>query len=477
MRKVNWTLLITGMLLLTELVFGALPEYEIIDLGTLGGPSSYPSGINDAGQVVGNSRTADGLGRGFLWDDVNGMSELGSNVQSAIAINNNGQIVGSPPLTGSFVTTYFIWDSETGFVELTAFERHVVIFPATTARAINDSVQVVGTTFIRGLSEPPGIFLNLDYHASLWDSINGITDLGTLGGRDSFAYNINESGIVVGASTTGILYKKAHAFLWDSINGMTDLGTLRNNDSSAWAINNFDKVVGTSVINEPDENERAINHAFVWTSKEGMIDIHDSSYLSSIAVEINDADQVVGIISTNMHIDHLRGIIGFGGIIGSPWEPAQNQSSAFLWDKRYGMVDLNDLLDEDSGWDHLSSAKGINNKGQIVGYGVTNDGERHGFLMTPIQDSLYISLNIQNAIDENYEALETIDAALDKEWTVVDALNEMLASRDFGDLNRRDIRRAKLSICISIYRQMRSKTELRRSIKGLERSLDLLNAD
>ncbi len=66
MRKVNSMLVITGMLFLSKLAFGVLPEYEIIDLGTLGGSSSYPLGINDTGQVVGKSQTVDRLTRGFL---------------------------------------------------------------------------------------------------------------------------------------------------------------------------------------------------------------------------------------------------------------------------------------------------------------------------------------------------------------------------------------------------------------------------
>ncbi len=403
MRKVKSMLVIVGMLLLTELAFGTLPEYEIIDLGTLGGSSSYPLGINDAGQVVGTSRTADGIiGRthGFLWDEVGGMIDMTEllddsldcdYITSAIAINNNEQIVCRAhrtylmdvPKHLRMREPYFLWDSETGFVELTAFESLGLGIMGDSVRAINDNMQVVGTV---GTISPAFALSSLESHAVLWDSINGITDLGTLGGRDSYANNINADGIVVGASTTGLLYEndraEAHAFLWDSINGMTDLGTLSSNDSSAWAINNFDKVVGASVINELDENERAINHAFVWTYEEGMIDIHDSSYASSIALGINDNDQVVGIVSDKMHIHHSGGFIIYEGIICSPWGCPQNRS-AFLWDKRYGMVNLNDILPEDSGWDYLESAKGINNKGQIIGLGSIN-GQKHAFLLNPI---------------------------------------------------------------------------------------------
>ncbi len=405
MRKVNSILVIAGILFLSKLAFGALPEYEIIDLGTLGGLSSNPLDINDAGQVVGTSRPADGLGHGFFWDDVNGMIDMTELLDEslewdyityAIAINNKGQIVCrarhanymDSPLPIERMEPYFLWDSEIGFVELTAFEGRYL--RGDSVRAVNDNMQVVGTTLVTRFSDTPHVFssISIDNHASLWDGINGITDLGSLGEGDSYAYNINTAGKVVGASATGFIYEndrdEVHAFLWDSDNGMTDLGTLNSNDSSAWAINNLDKVVGASVAYVADENERAINHAFVWSETDGMIDIHDSSYLSSIAFGINDADQVVGIVSSNMHIGHLGGgvmfVFGFGL---PPINPLSPYCSAFLWDQRYGMVDLNNLLLEDSGWDYLESAKGINNKGQIIGVGVTN-GQKHAFLLNPV---------------------------------------------------------------------------------------------
>jgi probable HAF family extracellular repeat protein len=46
------------------------------------------------------------------------------------------------------------------------------------------------------------------------------------------------------------------------------------------------------------------------------------------------------------------------------------------------LTDLNSLIPADSGW-ILNSATAINNKGQIVGFGINPNGVQHAFLPTP----------------------------------------------------------------------------------------------
>jgi probable HAF family extracellular repeat protein len=50
--------------------------YQLVDLGTLGGESSYATAINDRGHVVGSSQTSTGDWHGFLWRDGR-MTDLG----------------------------------------------------------------------------------------------------------------------------------------------------------------------------------------------------------------------------------------------------------------------------------------------------------------------------------------------------------------------------------------------------------------
>jgi len=81
----------------------ATVTYTITDLGTLGGSSSSPSGINASGQVVGYSYTAGNLStHAFLYSDgamvdLNSLTGPASGWQQldyAQGINDAGQIVG-----------------------------------------------------------------------------------------------------------------------------------------------------------------------------------------------------------------------------------------------------------------------------------------------------------------------------------------------------------------------------------------------
>jgi probable HAF family extracellular repeat protein len=75
---------------------------SVIDLGNLGGATNVAIAINNQGQVVGNSDLVVGgsdLGvHAFLWEEGSGMQDLGTlpgDVQSnASAINDSGEVVG-----------------------------------------------------------------------------------------------------------------------------------------------------------------------------------------------------------------------------------------------------------------------------------------------------------------------------------------------------------------------------------------------
>jgi probable HAF family extracellular repeat protein len=79
--------------------------------------------------------------------------------------------------------------------------------------------------------------------------------LGTLGGRESEAADINATGQVVGNSTRAD--GKTHAFLWSS-GAMSDLGTLGGTTSFASSINSAGSIAGISQVRS------GAYHATLW---------------------------------------------------------------------------------------------------------------------------------------------------------------------------------------------------------------------
>jgi probable HAF family extracellular repeat protein len=148
-----------------------------------------------------------------------------------------------------------------------------------------------------------------------------------------------------------------HAVLWERDGTAIDLGSLGGPISGASAINNRGDVSGTSTT--ADGSTRP----FLWTP--------ESRTLLELVPPAGFPTAINGCCKT---INDRREIVGF------LFNPDFTQQHAFLW-KNGVMVDLNDLIAQDSQW-ILQMAAGINDSGQIAGQGLIN-GETHAFLATP----------------------------------------------------------------------------------------------
>jgi uncharacterized repeat protein (TIGR01451 family) len=218
-----------------------------------------------------------------------------------------------------------------------------------------------------------------------------MTDLGTLpGGTISGAFGINTSGQVTGFSDgTGF---GQHAFLYSS-GVMTDLGTLPGGTSAVGrAINTSGQVTGDS------DGFGFVDHAFLYSSGV-MSDLGTlPGGIGSRGFAINDSGHVTGDAAVNFtshaflyssgvmtDLGTLPGATsssGFGinnldQVVGS------SGSRAFLYTSASGMVDLNNLISNGSGWT-LRAAYAINDSGQITGEGTNRRGAQHAFLLTPV---------------------------------------------------------------------------------------------
>jgi len=210
--------------------------------------------INSSGDVVG-AGDPDNSGnlQAFVWRPTSGaqwLGSLGGNLSSARGINNSSAVVGLS-YTAASTQHAFLWTQGGGLQDLTP---DLTSIGGATAVAINSSNQVVGYYFPNGSRNTLGF---------IWTQAGGVQNLGSAG---TLAYDVNDSGTVVGQSP--VANGNEHAFSWTQTGGIKDLGTLGGGYSSALSINNQGWIVGTSLTSSGDGRLRG----FLWTPSGGMQD-------------------------------------------------------------------------------------------------------------------------------------------------------------------------------------------------------------
>ena len=238
------------------------------------------------------------------------------------------------------------------------------------------------------------------YHAVVYTS-GQLQDWGDSGELGSVASDINESGTVVGDIRNK---QTSQAVIFNGPNDVTHLGTLGGTVSSVSAINNLGQIVGISLTGAPfvpGATDTPAQEAFLYENGH-LIGIGTLGGHTSNGYGINDLGQIVGdssLANGEMHAflwDNINGMRDLGtpglhslathinnqGVIVGEVAVTPGNYRAAIFDEATEYRLLQDLIPADSGWERLNSATDINDLGLIVGTGVFN-GENRAFLLTP----------------------------------------------------------------------------------------------
>ena len=359
-----------GLAVISTLAFSGLlsprpiPRYAVTDLGVLPGyASSRANAVNSRGGVVGS---IDPLGgddaRAYLYQNGR-MTSLGAlpggSRSDARGINSRGEVTGRAWLpTGNHAFVY----SGGKMRDLGTLPG----FHDSTGVGINDwgEVAVNATSSPMQPGPPQGhVFL---YRAGRMTEIRMPS-----GCSEMHALSINDAGQIAGDChwTKG-------PFLYDSRTKTMTILSVPAPYLRGWVshINESGQVIGD--VSLPGGS----CHATLWRGSH-MTDLGaPSGYPISVGEDLNNRGEAVG----NCFIDpgSFKGFLSMhaGGDNVLRRYLERDTEHAFVY--RGGKIqDLNNLISKDADWT-LEEARGINDRGQIVGRGL-HDGQQRGFLLTP----------------------------------------------------------------------------------------------
>ena len=277
----------------------------------------------------------------------------------------------------------------TGLLHMGAMERTLIPprgFQNSFAYSVNDRGNAVGWSNTTANPVDSASVV----HATLF-SRRGAIDLGTLGGRRSRAYAINDHDVVVGVSEMANGTQRAFRYA----GRMETLVPLTGGAYSiAFDINNAALIAGASGV--PSTSNKPRIHAVLWLKgvPQDLGTLEEAG--NSVAYAVNDHGEVTGVSDLNgeetvflyrqgtmrdLHISgHAFSINNARDIVGTLAPPERGRPRGFLWQDGV-LRDLNTLVIADTY--QIEVAYRINDRGQILCSGMGR-GNLHALLLTPL---------------------------------------------------------------------------------------------
>jgi probable HAF family extracellular repeat protein len=325
----------------------SVAAYAITDLGTLPGETTSVLGLgsmtvggalNNLGQGAGQSSNPSAIATLFSNGKVTNLNTLGAGESIANAINDSGQIAGQEDLSNSCSCYHAFLYSSGGMSDINSPS----LFPGgSIADGINKSGQVVGLGFVAGASS---------FHAFLYSG-GKMVDLNPLGGYQSIATSINDSGEIIGSSTGNA---QTPGGSWLYVNGV--ITNISKTNYGVFFINNNGQIVG----------ENGARHGTLYTNGVWSDLGNFSGAVATVAYGINRSGKIVGTAYFPVKSYH-------------PYRPGKHVGVIFT---NGAVVDLNTLITPNSGFT-MTDATAINDAGQIAGDATNASGNEHAVLLTP----------------------------------------------------------------------------------------------
>lgn len=372
------------------------------NLGALAkGVSSAASGITETGLVYGQAQngmldplTGFPQARAVQWSNrrITDLGTLGGNQSAAIMANLLGQTVGgalnakADPFADQPMAACRYTPIAGAGSNWSTFAQNAFFAPAATQT-----------------------------RATLWWG-GAKLDMGTLGGPDSVAVDINILGQAVGWSYTSYQANESgvpnvRPFVWNVLTRkMQDLGSLGGSCATAIAINNRGEVIGHSTL-----ANNTTERPFLWTAKGGMRDLGSLGGDFAHANAINERGEVIGYstmlprgqgqaptyakgrafywyngVMKNLgtlgdDYSDSNGINNLGQIVGETFSAIGGDSLTGWISERGGpLVDLNTLIDPNSGY-RIIAAGYITDTGEIGARALLPNGEEHPVKLVPVK--------------------------------------------------------------------------------------------